>query len=130
MINAVAIAMVSQEQQRYDTVGDWQLEDGRLTIRVSEQGNWRSNMLIAVHELVEVILCVDKGVTQEQVDAFDMAFENATAKTEPGDDAKAPYRDQHCFATAVERMLCAAMGLSWADYEAAIDGEEKGQAAD
>ena len=40
---------------------------------------------------------------------------------EPGDDPTAPYHREHCFATAVERMLIAALGVSWADYDQAVE---------
>lgn len=81
-------------------------------------------LAIAIHELVEVGLCAAAGVTQQQVDDFDMKYEKtrpAGDDSEPGDHHDAPYRDQHCFATAVERMFVAACGLSWEVYEACIN---------
>lgn len=117
----ITIETIPHEQQRYPTVGDWQYdESGNLTIRVSQLSDWRREALIAVHELVEVILCKGVGLSQEAVDAFDIAFEKKRAPdddSEPGDNPNAPYRRQHCFATAVERMLCAELGVSWEEYE-------------
>lgn len=122
----IVIETIPHDQQRYPTVGDWILEGEDLTIRVSEMGNWRYNAAVAVHELVEVLLCKDKCISQESVDAFDMAFETDRTNFgidmgEPGDSPSAPYRDQHSFATAVERMLIAAFGLSWAEYDATVN---------
>lgn len=77
-------------------------------------------MLIAVHELVEVLLCKHDGVTQKSVDKFDMAYEKKRKPnddSEPGDNPKAPYVKQHCIATGVERILAAGLGVSWKEYE-------------
>lgn len=79
--------------------------------------------LVAIHELIEAWLCERQGVTDEAVTAFDMAFEANRPKgdlSEPGDDRVAPYRNQHCYATAVERLVCAALGVSWQAYEQTV----------
>jgi hypothetical protein len=111
--------------QAYNTVGNWQLlEDGTIVIFVSQMKDPRFEMLVVMHELVETVLCKQNGVTQKQVDDFDLRFEKergADDLSEPGDDARAPYRLEHCFATAVERMLCAACNVNWADYEKEIN---------
>lgn len=120
----VSIEVIDHSDQRYETVGDWIIDDDSLTIRVSDLGDWRYNMAVAVHELVEVLLCKNNGVVQVAVDAFDIKFERDRAVgdfSEPGDDRSAPYHNEHCFATAVERMLIAAMRLSWMDYDAAVN---------
>ena len=114
-MDKILIEVVPHDKQRYSTVGDWFWEnDDTLIIRVSNTANLKYNMLIAVHELVEAVLCAHNGVSQNDVDAFDMTYEGGE---EPGDDMDAPYREEHCFATAVERMLCAAMGEPWTEYE-------------
>lgn len=97
----VVIETIPHAEQRYPTVGDWLWSDDEttLTIRVSDMGDWRSEMLVALHELVEVILCKAGGVEQQAVDAFDIEFERKRAARnldEPGDDPAAPYRDEHC----------------------------------
>lgn len=125
----VKIESIPHDQQRYPTVGDWYFtEEGNLELKVSKLSDWRLEMLIAVHELIEVTLCKHNGVTQEQVDAFDIDFEKKREAgeledpdAEPGDDPKAPYRDQHCFATGIERLLAAKLGVCWAEYEAELN---------
>lgn len=113
----VIIDTIPQEHQRYDTVGDWWLDPfGKLQIRVTEQADVRHAQLIMVHELIEALLCMNDGITPDQVDEFDKRFEGR----EPGDSAFSPYKRQHNFATAVERMMCAAMGIDWAAYDGAI----------
>ena len=124
-LNRVDIRWISPGEQRYPTCGDWIIDGERLTILVSDLGDWRMNMLVALHEMIEVVLCHDRGITQDQVDKFDIAFECNRPpgdEAEPGDDINAPYRNEHCFATAVERMMCAALGIAWADYDAKVQG--------
>jgi len=111
----ITIETIPHKEQRYETVGDWYYEEnGDLRIKVSELSNWRLSALIAVHELVEVLLCQHRGVDQKTVDEFDMAFKG---EGEPGDDPGAPYSYEHCFATGIERMLATGLGVQWKLYE-------------
>lgn len=149
----IVIETIPHEKQRYPTVGDWVCEKewpagemptgGKvisqqevLRIKVSDLGDWRKEALIAVHELIEVLICKHDGVSQEAVDKFDFEFEEKrkvglecspddaeTARLEtlePGDDNDAPYRRQHCIATGIERLLAAELDVSWKEYEDAI----------
>lgn len=111
-----------------------------IAIKVSDMGDWRKEFLVGIHEAIEAALCVEDGVTDAQVSPFDIAFEAARASStepdgrfqfqgrfydadyEPGDSPDAPYQHQHNFATAVERMACAAFGMKWAEYEDAVMG--------
>lgn len=95
-----------------------------LQIRVSDMGNEDYESLVALHELVEVLLCQKRGITTEEVDAFDKAFEAARPdgnNDEPGDDPKAPYKKEHFFATNIEKLMSAELGVDWTAYEAAIN---------
>lgn len=126
----VKIKVIPHNQQRYNTCGDWQFQrDGTLLITVSSMKNWRLEMLVAIHELVEVVLCKDRGITQEQVDAFDFQFEKdrepanrcrtcgtSYEDTSPGDDAKAPYHKEHFAAEIVERFLAGELKVDWNNY--------------
>lgn len=116
----IIIEIIPHAEHRYETVGDYFMRDGELVIRISKMSDWRRQALIAIHELAEIYLLAHAGVSIEAVDKFDMDFEAARPEgnlDEPGDAVNAPYRDQHCFATAVERMMCAAFGISWREYE-------------
>ena len=120
-IPKITIEFIEHETHRYPTVGDWFYnEDGSLTIRVSKLGDWKRECLVAVHELVEVLICRSNGVSQESVDQFDKDFEAARDsdnEDEPGDEPSAPYVHEHCIATGVERILAAELGVSWKLYE-------------
>lgn len=116
----IIIESIPHQDQRYSTCGDWYYDNGTLHIKVSKMSDWRYEALVAVHELVEVLLCEHAGVNQATVDAFDMQFElnrEPGNEDEPGDDNDAPYRSQHCVATGIERILAAEMGVNWKPYE-------------
>lgn len=120
---AIEIKVIPHVKQRYDTAGDWWTDSEGWHIRVSQLGDWRYNFLIAFHELIECAWCAWRGVNQADVDAFDMAFEENRVigdLSEPGDDPRAPYHDGHQFATAAERLAALALGVRWAEYDAAI----------
>jgi len=115
----IVIETIPHEQQRYTTVGDWFFDkDGTLQIKVSALSDNKREMLIAVHELVEVLTCGYEGITQEVVDKFDMRFSFVEhPDEEPGDSPEAPYKSQHCLATGIERILAAHWGVDWKTYE-------------
>lgn len=117
----IIIETIPHEQHRYTTAGDWFYDsDGALRIKVSGLSDWRREALVAIHELVEVLLCKHDGVTQEIVDQFDKQFEaNRTEDNdnEPGDEPSAPYVKQHCLATGIERILAVHLGVDWKPYE-------------
>lgn len=126
---------IPHKSHRYPTCGDWLVcANNVISVRVSKLGNAQYEMLVAIHELIEATLCAHAGIHDDDVTAFDAAYECAraagvpalcgcmpTATSEPGDDIHAPYRVQHQRATRVERMLAAELGVSWEDYEAAIE---------
>ena len=115
---------MNTKSQRYDTCGDWQfthsqyfLQD-KLEIKVSRTKRVEYGYLLAVHEIIEAILCRSSGITQNQVDSFDMNFRG---KGEPGDDPNCPYHEQHCIATDIEKELAIAMMIDWETYDREID---------
>lgn len=117
----VTIKVIPHKKQRYETCGDWFFDSKKnLQIRVSKLNDWRQEMLIAIHELVEVLMCKQQGITQRQVDTFDIDFEKYRPEgddSEPGDDSNCPYRRQHFMATNIEALLCAALDVNWQEYE-------------
>lgn len=121
----ITIKTIPHDKQRYPTCGDWWFDkSGDLQLRISDMGNPEYESLVALHELVEVMLCKKRGITAEQVDAFDMAFEKAREEgndDEPGDDPKAPYRKEHFFATNIECLMAGELGVDFKEYEAAVN---------
>lgn len=124
----VIIRSIPHDRHRYETVGDYQTNtDGCMVVSVSQLPDWRFEFLVGIHEIIEATLCRQAGVTDAAIDHFDMQFEADRAlghhphDAEPGDDPRAPYRVQHLMATAIEKMLAAAMGVDWQAYEQAIN---------
>lgn len=116
----INIRVIPESEQRQEVNGaDWFFDErGDLQVRVSPMSDWKREMLLAIHETVEAILCKYNGVSVSDVDKFDALYDKEhTFDTDAGDDIRAPYSRQHCFATAVERILCAEMGVNWSDYD-------------
>ena len=116
----INIKTIPHSDQRYETVGDyWDNENGDTTIVVSKMDD-DFEFLIAIHEMAEQYLCKKRGIKEEDITAFDEAFEAKRVPgnvDEPGDDPEAPYHNEHCIATAIERLMCAQLGRSWKEYE-------------
>lgn len=122
----ITIRAIPHSEQRYPTVGDWTFDEvGErpvtiLHVKVSQLSDWRREFLIGIHEVIEAMLCKNAGITQEQVDEFDMNFE-AVRKPgddgEPGDCQVAPYYRQHQIATVIEKLLSVELGVNWDEYE-------------
>jgi hypothetical protein len=119
------ISQIPHKKQRYDTVGDW-IPGNPVRIRVSKMKDERYVFLVALHEMIEYELCRMNGITDSKVVEFDRSFERErrdrihSLEAEPGDDPRAPYRNEHGFATMIERMVAQKMGVSWSDYEKAV----------
>lgn len=99
---------------RYATWGDYFYdEDGNLVIQVvndnPELPTEEHQVLIAVHELCEIIMLRKRGVTPAQVDEFDFAFKG---NGEPGDDPDSPYRTEHRRACLIEHLLASFMDMT------------------
>jgi hypothetical protein len=64
MIN-IEIKTIPDKKQRYNTVGDYWIKDGKEYIRVSDMNNWEYETLIALHELIEATLCRKRGIKND-----------------------------------------------------------------
>ena len=117
----IRIETIPHKDQRYNTVGDWQFIGDDLIVRVSdmesEQGLYE--FLVGIHELIEAVLCKAYGISQEEVDKFDM--EHLDFEGEPGNLPDAPYYRQHLLATVIERILSDELDIDYNEYEEAIE---------
>jgi len=95
----IIIETIPHDQHRYTTCGDyWEYDDGTKHIVVSDMGDDDLAFLVGIHEMAEQYLCKKRGIKEEDVSAFDIAFEEKIA-------------------TAIERLMCAELGRSWKEYE-------------
>lgn len=116
----INIKVIPESEQRREVSGcDWFWDgNGDLQVRVSPLSDWRMEVLLGIHEAVEALMCKHNGVTQKSVDEFDIEFDrNHPDDVAAGDDPQAPYRREHCLATAIERILCAELGVVWKNYD-------------
>jgi hypothetical protein len=122
-LRPIMVIPVRHDQQRYDTVGDYQTTDGGVSVLISKTSDWRHFVLVAIHELVEWSLTVQRRIPEATIDAFDIAFETNRQpgnEDEPGHDPRSPYRHEHRFAEVIERLLATELGVDWDEYDRAI----------
>jgi hypothetical protein len=124
-IPKIIIRTINPSNHRYPTCGDWlyDAEDHVLEIRVSLMPDFRSELAVAIHEAVEAVMCLKRDISETDVTAFDLKFEEErgegkhTETDEPGDDKRAPYFDEHVAATFVEREVCTQSKIAWSEHE-------------
>lgn len=116
----IIIKTIPESEQRAEVNGcDWFWdEQGNLQVRISPMSDWRYEVLLAVHEATEAIMCKFNGVSQKSVDEFDIEYDKThTFDLNAGDDPAAPYKLEHTFATAIERILAGVLRVDWLTYD-------------
>lgn len=119
MIKEIRYKIIPQEEQRYETIGDyWEVEPGIWEVRVSDVGSWRQAFAVFIHEAIELGLTQARGISEPTIKEFDEHFEasNKDPEAEPGDHILAPYRREHRFAENLERLFVAELGMPWDAY--------------
>lgn len=115
------IEILEPGEMRYPTCGDYFEDDNGVThIQICDQGDWKKNLLITVHEMVEEALTRDRGITEKAISDFDFDFEDNRQEndlSEPGDHPNAPYRREHRFSENIERQLAYELGVDWLEYD-------------
>lgn len=123
----IIMASVPKELIRAEQSGDWSYGPDLIMAFVLEDCIPESQLAILIHELIEAFLCRKSGVSDKEVCAFDALYEKERQagqhgeNHEPGDDPRAPYREEHMAATHVERAVCLALGLTWEEHEKEIE---------
>ncbi|HUS05688.1 MAG TPA: hypothetical protein VMZ52_05315 [Bryobacteraceae bacterium] len=79
--------------------------------------DWRYEVLVAVHKLIEMALTRRRNIAEQASSEFDIAFEDSREKAlvtrEPHDNVNAPYKPEHFLATKLERLFAAELGAGW-----------------
>jgi len=126
----IYIDTVPHSTQRYPTVGDYfdvQTPGMRVpvtNVRISDMQDEDCEFLVAIHELIEQHLCKKRGISEESITAFDMEFEQNRLPgdvEEPGNDIRAPYYKEHVFATSIEKLVAAELGVDWDEYDKTVN---------
>jgi hypothetical protein len=108
------------DKMRYPTCGDYyKLEDNLTKIEIKKQLNEDYEFLIMVHELIEEYITRKRGITEQSITNFDLAWEELSEpkEDEPGNNKWAPYYKEHRFSENIERLICAELGIDWFKYE-------------
>jgi len=120
----IQLRTIPHTKQKYETCGNyWVDQNGVRQIRVSDMGNEDYAFLVGLHEQIEQHLCLKRGITEESISAFDIAYEANRPEgdeSEPGDHPDSPYRKEHFFATNIERMIALELGVEFAEYSKAV----------
>lgn len=116
----ISIEFLPASVLRYATSGDWFERDGVLHFQIAKTENSDYDYLVLLHEMTEWFICHRAGVTEQQVDEWDMAHLDSR---DPGDEPGAPYGAAHGYSMGLERMLAAFTGIDWNDYDRAVLGE-------
>lgn len=120
----LTIKTIPHSSQRYETVGDYVQKDETWGFSISDMKNADYEFLVAVHELIEWYLTQKRGIEEEDITAFDTAYESRRPEgdtSEPGDSPDAPYRKEHQFATEIEKRLAEELGVQWEEYDKAVN---------
>ena len=135
--------IIPHSEQRYDTVGDYWIDnDGTWHFRVSQMSDPRYMQLVFHHELIEASLARANDIQIEDIDRFDVEYENARTQQnpnqtagpwkgnapcgcaiedEPGDDPHCPVFAAHQVATHIERIIADELGVDWEKYNAEVE---------
>jgi hypothetical protein len=121
MIETV-IKSINLEDQRYETLGDYYIKDGIRTFAITKTGNDLYDDLIFIHEFIEEVLTRNKGITEEQILAFDLQFEEKVKNgeisedEEPGEQIDSPYKQEHVIAELIERLIINHLNIDFNTY--------------
>lgn len=139
----ILINFLPHNQQRYETVGDYEEKENDLQINISEMRRWEYEAMVLIHELIEYFLTKKRKISIKQIDSFDKKMEKNKKKhghyvhlkfgkvvdclidreskpvinnDEPGVCPEAPYFREHEFATKIEKKLCREFKIKWQKY--------------
>jgi hypothetical protein len=115
----IKINFIPHKDHLFTTLGHWAYDEWELNIWVSDEICWQNKVLVIAHELIEVAVCINEGITTEECDKFDALFESEydagiwTKDIEAGYDKRCPYRKGHIWGGRFERLVCWILGGDW-----------------
>ena len=107
------IRFYTKDIMRYETLGDWR---DSSKIDVSSTLDEVEQLAVGVHELVEMILLHAKGISQKEVDSWDVG--STDGSYDPNMYSKNKhYELAHNMAETVEKWIIHAYGRNWRSYD-------------
>jgi hypothetical protein len=117
MTKTILIKIVDKSEQRpfalwddYRTLGD------TIYLKITDMGNDNYTKALMFHGLWEKLRNDDLGISDDSVDAFDIANPELD---EPGDSLEAPYHRPHVEAGLFERLVIQITGEDYTVYDEA-----------
>ena len=116
---------INHNKHRYETVGDYFPKGKEWFFKVSKM-NSKYEFLVLIHELTEWFLTQQRGIKEKDITKFDEKFEKErslglhTDEEEPGFADDCPYRNEHAFATKIEKILADELEVNWKEYDNAV----------
>jgi hypothetical protein len=108
------------ERIRNSGMGDYYYDDyGRLHIvtYMKDKEHYNEARSIALHEFIEEWLTKSRGITEEEINAFDKTIDEKGGNAdEAGDDPACPYYREHRFAENIERQVLLELKVNWKEY--------------
>lgn len=102
----IVIRQIKYKDQQYDTVGNYRKVANGNLIEVSKLKGYVKDddelAAVALHEMVEMLLCIKRKIKFKDIDNFDIAFKG---DGEPGNEKDAPYHKEHRFADMMEQLF-------------------------
>lgn len=109
----IEIEFIPQDQQRYQTLGDYWEEPDRMVFKITQMSGLRS-LFVLVHEIWECYRTLKNGIKECDISDFDIGNPQLD---DPGLDLEAPYHKEHMESDVLERMCCVMDGDDWVRYE-------------
>jgi hypothetical protein len=89
--------------------GDWYTRNEIDYVDVAEAKDWRSELAVLVHELIEMEMCHHAGISEADVDFWD----KICSASDPGSNRYSPYHKEHMACKEIEKLVCKKLGISW-----------------
>jgi hypothetical protein len=120
----IVVKSVPHKDHRYPTIGDYFIDrESNLQIRVSQELDLKYRFLVILHELIEAFLCQSRGISFDLIDQYDIAYElqHPNNLDEPGETEDSPYRNEHNFATYIEKVVARELDVDMEEYNKACE---------
>jgi len=123
----IDLKFIPHADHRFTTIGHWYVVDDVLVIQISKEICFANKVAVIFHELIEAAMCISRGITTEECDAFDEMFEKEydagiwPRSVEAGFDMRCPYRRGHIWGSRFERIVIFLLGASWRECNAECD---------
>lgn len=116
------IKVVPFKKVRNNGYGDYFETPKQRQFLIADVDNEDFHLAVAIHELIEEYDTRRHGILESEINEFDAYFEEERElglhgeDEEPGDDERSIYREQHQFATSIEKQIVEHFGYTWDDY--------------